>query len=131
MTSIIEDKLNNVEQKKKVLLIEDNKELLSLEENILNELNLDVTEVDNSSDAIAKVIDNKYDMILINENISSLGAYDTLDNFQMIDGFDMPVVLITDSKSKGNSGIRKGFTKYLIKPIDEDKVKKIIGNLLN
>ena len=131
MTSIIEDKLNNVEQKKKVLLIEDNKELLSLEENILKELNLDVTEVDNSSDAIAKVIDNKYDMILINENISSSSAYDTLDNFQMIDGFDMPVVLITDSKSKGNSGIRKGFTKYLIKPIDEDKVKKIIGNLLN
>ena len=131
MKSVIEDKLNNVETKKKVLLIEDDKELLSLEENILNELNLDVTEVDNSSDAIAKVIDNKYDMILINENISSLGAYDTLDNFQMIDGFDMPVVLITDSKSKGNSGIRKGFAKYLIKPIDKNKVEKIIGNLLN
>ena len=70
-------------------------------------------------------------MILINENISSLSAYDTLDNFQMIDGFNMPVVLITDSKSKATSGIRKGLTKYLIKPIEEDKVKKIIGNLLN
>jgi signal transduction histidine kinase/CheY-like chemotaxis protein len=119
--------------KKKVLLVDDNEVNLKVAQMNLKPLNFDVTSVTSGSSAIEHVIENKYDLILLDEMMPELDGCTTLDNLKTLEGFDTPVIMMTASSRDeiGNKLEEHGFAGYLSKPFKREDLEKIIYEILN
>ena len=118
---------------KKVLVVDDNRLNLKVAKKILEELNMDVTICDSGFDCIDRITNNeKYDIILMDIMMPKMSGVDTLDKLNQIKNFNTPVVAFTaDSmQSKSTKYIEIGFDEYLSKPIDKEKLKKVLNKCL-
>ena len=136
LPKLVEDKpieIKTTSPKKKVLLVDDNELNIKVALATLKTLNLDVTSVNSGSSAIANVIDNKYDLILLDEMMPELDGCTTLDNLKTIDGFTTPVIMMTASPEDEVADKIKehGFNGYLSKPFKKEDLEKIINEILN
>ena len=95
--------------------------------------NLDITTAISGSECIEKVIENKYDLILLDDMMPELDGCTTLDNLKTIDGFITPVVMMTaSSKDEVQDKIDEhGFDGYLSKPINKEYLEELLNTLLN
>ena len=106
---------------KKILIVDDDPEILNNTTDALKELNLDVTSLNNGIDCINKILDgNKYELILLDDAMEELDGIATLSNLNKIIGFNTPVIIFTPNVSmdKLENYINTGFTDYLVKPTD-------------
>lgn len=118
---------------KNVLLVDDNELNIKVAELALRKYNLNITSVTSGSEAIEKVIMNKYDLILLDEMMPEMDGCTTLDNLKTIEDFNTPVIMMTASnEDEVKQKIEKhGFASYLGKPINKDSLDKIIKETLN
>lgn len=118
---------------KNVLLVDDNELNIKVAELALRKYNLNITSVTSGSEAIEKVIMNKYDLILLDEMMPEMDGCTTLDNLKTIEDFNTPVIMMTASNEEEvKQKIEKhGFASYLGKPINKDSLDKIIKETLN
>lgn len=118
---------------KNVLLVDDNELNIKVAELALRKYNLNITSVTSGSEAIEKVIMNKYDLILLDEMMPEMDGCTTLDNLKTIEDFNTPVIMMTASnEDEVKQKIEEhGFTGYLGKPINKDSLDKIIKETLN
>jgi len=112
-----------------VLLVDDNELNIKVAQNILTKLNLNVTAVKSGSEAISKVIENKYDLILLDDMMPELDGCKTLDNLKDIEGFNTPTIMMTASsidevKEKLTT---HGFAGYLSKPFTKEQLQDILN----
>ena len=120
-------------QDKKILLVDDNEINLKVAENILQKYNLDITKVNSGSSCIEKVIENKYDLILMDDMMPELDGGATLDNLNTLEDFNTPVILTTASSlDEVNEKITTHkFAGYLQKPFTKETVEELLTKLLN
>lgn len=120
-------------QDKKILLVDDNEINLKVAENILQKYNLDITKVNSGSSCIEKVIENKYDLILMDDMMPELDGCATLDNLNTLEDFNTPVILTTASSlDEVNEKITTHkFAGYLQKPFTKETIEELLTKLLN
>lgn len=140
VTSVI--KLDKIEEQeieyqdfkdKKVLLIDDSDIDLKLASKILSNYNFTITQCRSGSECIMKVIEDKYDLILVDEVMPKLNGIETMENLKAIENFETPVILMTNKKTEEAQELIKknGFKAYLNKPLNKHKTDIILKAILN
>lgn len=139
MQSVVKDTVENLENNsdlqfsgKQVLLIENNRKEKELEK-LLHIYSLKIHTVFSGVEAIEKVIESTYDLILVDEQLSDLDAYKIIENLQMLEGFSTPVILM----GKKKVGVMKEavknyrFSGYLRKPVEKSMLEEILNETLH
>ena len=118
---------------KKVLVVDDNELNLKVIELALKPYNLTIDKAKSGKECISKVIENKYDLIFMDDMMPEMDGCKTLENLNTIEGFTTPTILTTASKEDEVTGkIKKyGFKGYLGKPINKISLDNLLKDILN
>ena len=97
--------------------------------NMRRMLRVNITEAVNGQDALAKLMQGKYDLLLTDMNMPEMGGAELVRAVRTGLKSDMPIVIIT---TKGevkdrDLGMSLGANGYLTKPVD---VKELIKSIL-
>ena len=117
----------------KILLVDDNKLNLKIGTKILKEFNLDVVCAESGFECIEKIKKNKYDLVLMDIMMPKMGGVETLRKLKELKFFKTPVIALTADAIQGKEKkyLEVGFNGYLTKPIEKDKLKKVLMKYLN
>ena len=123
---------NSDNSNKKVLVVDDNEMNLKIAVSNLKKYGFTIDSVSSGSDAIAKVIENHYDIIFLDEMMPELDGCKTLENLRDIDGFDTPTIMMTASpEDEVRDKIEEyKFNGYLAKPFKKEELDRVINDLL-
>ncbi|MBS1125445.1 MAG: Chemotaxis regulator [Nitrospirae bacterium] len=116
---------------KSILVAEDSTIMrMFLVMNMRRMLRVNITEVENGREALAKLMNGKFDMLLTDMNMPEMGGAELVRFVRNGLKSDIPIVIITtmgESKDR-DLGMRLGANAYLTKPVD---VKELIKTILN
>jgi len=118
-------------EKKKLLWVDDEIELLRSHIIFLSEKGYDVDTAMNGSDAISAVKDKTYDLIFLDEMMAGMGGLETLGRIKEINS-NIPVVMITKSEEESlmNDAIGGRISDYLTKPVNPSQVLLVCKKIL-
>ena len=131
--SILEESTieNMVESNTNVLVIDNNVYTAKILDDILKQFNVDISSVSSFKEAITCIIDKKYDIIFLDDNLDDNNTENIMKELLSISEFDTPVVLmvkdVNDIKDKYKEF---GFVGYIGKPIDNMEVEKVYTSVL-
>jgi CheY-like chemotaxis protein len=124
--------------KKSILWVDDEIELLRSHIIFLTEKGYDVDTVTNGEDAIDAIKEKFYDLIFLDEMMAGMGGLETLSKIKEVNSA-IPVVMITKSEEESlmNEAIGGKINDYLTKPVNPSQIllvckkifesKKIVG----
>ena len=74
----------------------------------------------------------KYDLIILDDNIPKLSSTKVLERLKEIEGFDTPVVLLLKNKNTEleTRYLNIGFSDCIIKPVDNNEIKSLVNKYL-
>ena len=119
---------------KKILVIDDNESSIKIIEKLLKGSNIVIDSSLNGRDAVNKIrTKNRYDLILLDEELTSISGSELLSKLKSIRNFNIPVILLSkDNKYEYNEEYLKvGFTDILIKPLKKDNLLAIIDKYID
>ncbi len=107
----------------KILWVDDEIDLLQSFVLFLEERNYLVDTCNNGNDAIDKVLENKYDLVILDEMMPGLDGLTTLQEIKRINP-SLPIVMVTKSEEEGlmDKAIASQIADYLIKPINPNQI---------
>lgn len=127
------DNYDNYVNNKKILIIDDNNSSTKIISKILDKHNI----LYNSSNLGKEALDrirkgDKYDLILLDEDMPYMNGISIMNKFSKIKGFDTKVILLTKNSNIIYDDIYKdsGFSDYIIKLIDKDDLMNKINKYL-
>ena len=118
---------------KKILIVDDNKLNLKVTSRLLEPYNINASLVESGIEALELIRDgNVYDLILIDQMMPSMDGTTTLGKLKEIDGFNIPIVVLTADAIKGRKEeyLKEGFDDYISKPIDKKDLSRVLGKFL-
>ena len=137
---ILDQKIENTEDKEvikyeenlrklNILAIDDSEAGLKIITKLLRESNISLDIANNGKDAIEMIKVNKYDIILLDEELSSISGQELLKQIIEIRNFNTPVILLTkDNNYEYNEEyLNEGFTDYILKPIKKNTLLEKIN----
>ena len=134
-SSIEEKKYQSILDNKKILIIDNTESTIKVIEKLLKESNIDIDYSLNGKDAYNKIkTRNRYDLILLDEELSMMTGVELLNYLKKIRNFNIPVILLSkDNKYEYNEEyLNMGFTDILIKPIKKTSLLECINkNIIN
>ena len=115
-------KYENVLDDKSILVVDDNESSLKIIEKLLKGTNIKLDKVMTGKECIDSIKVNKYDLILLDEELSQISGNDLLKKIREIRNFDTPVVLLTKDNSYeyNEEYLKNGFVSYILKPLKKD-----------
>ncbi len=107
----------------KILWADDEIDLLKPHILFLQQKGYEVTTVSNGRDALEKVSEESFDLIILDENMPGLSGLDTLSQIKIANP-SIPVVMITKSEEENimNQAIGNKISDYLIKPVNPNQI---------
>ena len=129
-----EKQYKEIYNNKKILVIDDNESSIKIIEKLLKGSNIVIDSSLNGKDAINKIrTKNRYDLILLDEELTSISGSELLGKLKSIRNFNIPVILLSkDNKYEYNEEYLKvGFTDILIKPLKKDNLLDIIDKYID
>lgn len=144
VTIILDQKINITNKKekkdytkyldnKKILLVDDNESSLKLINKILTKYHIKVETTNLGKKALDKIRKgSKYDLILLDEEMSPLGGHEVMRKLKQIAGFNTKVILLTKTNKYDydDEYIEEGFADYLIKSSKKELIKNKINKYL-
>lgn len=124
------NKYESVYDKKKILIVDDNPSSIKMITKLLKDSNLIIDIANSGKECLDKIRDKeKYDLILLDENMTPLNGLTVMRKLQEIRNFNINVILLTKNNDYeyNEEYLKYGFKDYLIKPIDKDKLLKKIS----
>lgn len=118
---------------KKILIIDDNNSSIKLISKILDKHNILYDSSNLGKEALDRIRKgDKYDLILLDEDMPYMNGISVMNKFNKIKGFDTKVILFTKNSNIIYDDIYKdsGFSDYIIKPIDKDDLMNKINKYL-
>lgn len=108
---------------RRILWADDEIDLLKPHVRFLEQKGYAVTAVPNGEDALARLEQERYDVVLLDEMMPGIGGLATLDAIKSR-AIGVPVILITKSEEETlmEEAIGKRITDYLIKPVNPSQV---------
>lgn len=129
-SSIEEKKYQSILDNKKILIIDNTESTIKVIEKLLKGSNIDIDYSLNGKDAYNKIkTRNRYDLILLDEDLSMMTGVELLNYLKKIRNFNIPVILLSkDNKYEYNEEyLNMGFTDILIKPIKKTSLLECIN----
>ena len=113
---------------KSILIVDDNELNLKVAQTMLKHYGYQITLCNSGRSCISKVIENKYDLILMDDMMPDLNGCETLKNLHDLENFNTPVILVTAaSKDEVQNKITTyGFADYLGKPLNKELLNDTI-----
>lgn len=127
------DKYEEVYDKKKILLVDDNISTEKIISKLLKDTNIELDYVSLGKEALDKIRGKeKYDLILLDEVMDPLDGVTVMKKFKDIRNFKTKVILLTRNNEYeyNEEYLTYGFSGYLLKPISKDKLFEIIDKYL-
>ena len=118
---------------KKILIIDDNNSSTKIISKILDKHNILYDSSNLGKEALDRIRKgDKYDLILLDEDMPYMNGISVMNKFSKIKGFDTKVILLTKNSNIIYDDIYKdsGFSDYIIKPIDKDDLMNKINKYL-
>lgn len=115
------------------MLIDDNISTEKIVRKLIKNTNILLDYVDVGKKALDKIRNKeKYDLILLDEEMEPLDGKTVMKKFNDIKNFNTKVILLTKDNEYeyNNEYLRYGFSDYIIKPINKDKLFEIIDKYL-
>ena len=122
----------NTYDNKSILVVDDNESTHKLIEKLLKDSNINIDYSLNGKETINKIKSkNKYDLILIDEELSQITGAELLIKLKEIRNFNIPVILLTKDNNYEYSEeyLKQGFTSVIIKPLKKDNLLQVIDEL--
>lgn len=118
---------------KRVLVVDDNKLNIKVAIRLLNNYKLDIDTCENGIDAIEKIKNNTYDLILMDDMMPKMSGVDVLKKIKEDNKFNTPVVVLTANAISGmkEKYLKDGFNDYLAKPIDKLELYRVLKQYLD
>ena len=118
---------------KRVLVVDDNKLNIKVAIRLLNNYKLDIDTCENGIDAIEKIKNNTYDLILMDDMMPKMSGVDVLKKIKEDNKFNIPVVVLTANAISGmkEKYLKDGFNDYLAKPIDKLELYRVLKQYLD
>ena len=115
----------------RVLVVDDGPENRDLVRLVLQECGLIVEQAENGLIGLQKALEGKFDVVLMDIQMPVMDG-DTATRKMREQGLKLPVIALTANAMKGfESELRAGgFTGYLTKPIDIDKLLELLAQTL-
>ena len=106
----------------KVLAVDDSEAGLKIIEKLLKGTKINLTKATTGKECIDKIKANKYDLILLDEELSQITANELIVKLKEIRNFKTPVVLLTKDNSYeyNEEYLKQGFVGYMLKPLKKD-----------
>ena len=123
----------NLFKGKNVLVVDDNVTGLKVITKFLNKYGINVITLRSGEEAIKYAIfGNKTDLIFMDDVMPSLSGTETLKKLKKINGFNVPVVMLTANVITGmrEKYLEQGFDEYLAKPINVEELDEILIKFL-
>jgi len=116
---------------KKVLIVEDNDNNMLLMRCILESSGIDVIEAKTGLEGIHQAQKNEADLIIMDIHLPDFNGINVTKKIREFNK-DVPIVAITACALPGDKekAIKAGFTKYLTKPIDPNRIDSEIAQIL-
>ena len=124
-----ETEYNAIYDNKSILVVDDNESTHKLIEKLLKDNNINIDYSLNGKETINKIKSkNKYDLILIDEELSQITGAELLIKLKEIRNFNIPVILLTKDNNYEYSEeyLKQGFTSVIIKPLKKDNLLQVI-----
>ena len=117
---------------KKVLIVDDNKLNIKVTTKLLNTYHFIIDSVYSGEECLKK-INNNYDLILMDIMMPKMDGVETLNKLKEQKDFNIPVIALTADAMEGaqDKYLSLGFTDYLSKPIDKDRLNDILNKIFN
>lgn len=125
------DKYEKVLDKKKILLVDDSDASAKIISKMLSDTNVILDIVTTGKEALDKIRNKeKYDLILLDEEMQPLDGITVMKKLKDIRNFNIKVVLLTRNNNYeyNDEYLKYGFSNYLLKPIEKDKLFELINN---
>jgi len=107
----------------KILMVDDSDSGIKIIDKLIKGSNINMDFATNGKDCINKIkINDKYDVILLDEQLSQISAMELIEKIKNIRNFDIPIILLTKDNSYEYSDEFKkiGFSDYILKPVKKD-----------
>ena len=127
------NKYEEVYDKKKVLLVDDNISSTKIISKLLEDTNIMLDTVTLGSECLDKIRNKeKYDLILLDEEMKPLDGITVMKKLKSIRSFNTKVILLTRNNNYeyDDEYLKYGFSDYILKPIDKDKFLEKIDKCL-
>jgi CheY-like chemotaxis protein len=118
---------------KKALVIDDSPTILAYHSALLHSFGINVDTACNGMDALEKVLQVEYDLILSDINMPVMDGFEFVKKLRKIEEYTtIPVVFITtlDSQSDRSKSLLAGGNLYIVKPIDMEVLKEILVSII-
>ena len=116
---------------KKVLIVDDNKLNIKVAEKALSFLEVNTESVLSAKDALNKLKDNNYDLVLMDIMMPEISGDKCLKTMRE-QGYGMPVIALTADAVSGakEKYLSVGFDDYIAKPFTKDEIKEKLTKFL-
>lgn len=121
---------------KKILVVDDNKLNIKVATRLLEAYNIAVVEALSGQECLDIIDkDNDFSLILMDDLMPNMSGSETLNilkKVERVDGFNIPVVVLTANAVSGvkSKYLDKGFDDYLSKPIDRVELDRVLNKFL-
>jgi len=116
-------KYEKLYDKKKILLVDDNTSSQKIISKLLEDTNIELDIVNLGKECLDKIRNKeKYDLILLDEEMQPLDGITVLKKLQEIRNFNTKVILLTRNNNYeyNEEYLKYGFSDYILKPIVKD-----------
>ncbi len=119
----------------KILVVDDNRMNRKVFINLLKETKISIDEAESGMECLSMVQKNVYDIIFMDHMMPEMDGIQTFDAMKEMDNNlskDAPVFILTANAVVGAKEfyIEKGFDGYLSKPVDPEKLEKMVISVL-
>ena len=120
------------QEKRKILVVDDNKLNLKVATKLLEKYNLDITTVTSGEECLASVEVNRYDLILLDDMMPHMNGKETLAKLKEMPELKTPVIALTANALSGmkEEYLKLGFNDYLAKPIEKLELERVLTKYL-
>ena len=133
-----EVKTNDIEiinlSSKKVLVVDDNKLNIKVASRLLSPYKVEIVPAESGFEAIEILKeDKKIDLVLMDDMMPKMSGTETLKEIKKNSLYDGPIIALTANALTGmrEKYIEHGFTDYLSKPIEKNRIKQNFENLFD
>lgn len=127
------EKYESVYDKKRILVVDDNEASIKIINKCLSGTNIKVDSVLLGKEALDKIRNKeKYDLILIDDDMKPLSGIEVMRKFKMIRTFNTKVILLSKKTEYEYSSeyLKEGFSDVVLKPISKDKLLEKLDKYL-
>lgn len=118
---------------KRILIVEDSAVNLQMTKEIIENMGIDTDTAQSGEEAVKRVHNNKYEVILMDIRMPGMDGYETTRRIREFERGCIPIVALTADAVEGVAQKAKeaGMNGYLTKPLEPERLLEVIRGIIN